>query len=424
MVSYLAQRIANVLLRGLAMVSRFALLFVLAKLLEPTEVGLFGLFFATVSFSVLVVGGDFYSYSQRELISLPRERWSFVLQHQALAIGILYFLLIPPQLLLFKFDLLPSRFLLWFFPLLVTEHLAQEINRLLVAMQRPLIASAVFFLRVGVWVWILLPIMWLTPELQSLEAVLVAWMVGSLTAVMIGLIIILREVAPWRRWPVDSAWVKRGFAVGLMFLIATISFKALFTVDRYAVEYLAGPELLGVYVLYAGIAMTVINVLESAVFTFLFPRMISAYRQKDSEGYKGAIRELLWSTIVVSLILISMLVLLAPFVLQWVGRSVYLEQYPMLSLLLAVSFVYALGMIPHYGLYAKGLDRPIVVAHVSSLFVFTVVTLVIAPFARFESVACGLLAAFIWMGSIKLIYYRKSALLPVEIEDAYDGGKA
>jgi len=96
MLKYLWLRVLNVSLRVLAMGSKFVLLIGLAKLLEPAEIGLFGLFAATVSFSMLVIGGDYYTYSQRELMSLPRERWSFVLQHQLLATGLLYIFLLPP----------------------------------------------------------------------------------------------------------------------------------------------------------------------------------------------------------------------------------------------------------------------------------------------------------------------------------------
>lgn len=42
------ERLLNLVLRGTTLVSKFALLFVLAKFLEPLEVGLYGLFSATI----------------------------------------------------------------------------------------------------------------------------------------------------------------------------------------------------------------------------------------------------------------------------------------------------------------------------------------------------------------------------------------
>lgn len=407
MISTLAPRIANMAMRALAMGSRFALVFVMAKLLEPANVGIFGLFLATVSFSVLLIGGDYYTYAQRELMSVPRERWSFVLQHHALASGLLYVVLLPPQLLLFWFDLLPANMLAWFFLLLVVEHLAQEINRLLVAMQRPLAASWVLFIRVGAWVWVLVPIMWLVPAAQTLEAVFLAWLLGGALAVVMGARIIWGAVAPWRRWPLDTAWLKQGFGVGLLFLAATLCFKALTTVDRYVVGLLAGPDLLGVYVLYVWFAMTVVTFLDPAVFSFIYPRIVGTYRRGKIAEYRRTMKELAWSSIGLSVALAVVIAALAPAVLQWIERPIYAEHLSVLWLLLVMAVVYATGMVPHYGLYARGADRGIVVAHVSAPLVFVTTVLALASHAPFEAAACGLLAAFSWIGCVKFLWYRR-----------------
>ncbi len=64
MLQYLAPRLANVGLRALYMGSKFALVIVMARLFELTEIGLYGLLVAAAAFSMLVIRGDFYSYSQ------------------------------------------------------------------------------------------------------------------------------------------------------------------------------------------------------------------------------------------------------------------------------------------------------------------------------------------------------------------------
>ena len=76
--------------------------------------------------------------------------------------------------------------------------------------------------------------------------------------------------------------------------------------------------------------------------------------------------------------------------------------------------IYTAGMIPHYGLYARGADRSIVVAHISSLGVFILATALLAREAPLEAAAYGLIAAFGWMGGLKLVQYRRlrSGLTP------------
>ena len=410
MAKLLAERVLNVALRSLALGSRFALIFVMAKLLEPADVGSFGLMLATVSFSMLMIGGDFYTYSQRELLSLPKERWSFVLQHQMIATGMLYVVLLPAQMVIFWFGLLSYTVLFWFFALLVVEHIGQEINRLLVAMQRPIVASGVLFVRMAAWVWIILPLMWLSPDPARLETVYLAWLLGGVVAMVLGVIVIRSEITPWKSWKLDWQWMRQGFKIGIVFLFGTLCFKALFTADRYLVEYFVGAEWLGAYVLYVGMALVAVNFLDPAVFSFLYPRMVAAYRQGDMPRYKMYLREMSWSAIGVSLILALGIVILSPWVLGWLDREIYLEHISVLWILLAVAVIYAAGMIPHYGLYAQGRDKAIVVAHITSVLVFAMSAYLFSKIDIYTAVPLALLVAFSWMGLYKYLAYRSTKL--------------
>lgn len=402
---YLAPRIANIGLRVLALGSKFVLVIFLAKLLEPAELGIYGLFVATVGFSVLVIGGDYYTYSQRELLSNSRARWSFILQHHVVAMLVLYIVLLPAQLLIFYFNLLPKHLAIWFFILLIGEHLSQEINRLLIAMQRPLLASVVFFIRSGAWGFVLFPIMWLYKQFRTIEIVFALWTIGCITAILCGGILVWRESRPWKYWKLDTAWLKRGFSVGVTYLAATVCFKALLTVDRYTIELFAGADFLGVYVIYIGMAMTVVNILDPAVFSFLYPPLVRAYREGDYSVYRKLMRELTFSAVGLSFIIAVMIALLAPYVFEWISRPIYAEHLPILWLLLSMMMIYAVGMVPHYGLYAKGADKVIVFAHISSLMVFGAVIIALAKAMPFAATACALIAAFSWMGMVKYCCY-------------------
>jgi O-antigen/teichoic acid export membrane protein len=409
MLSRLAPRLTNMLLRSLSTGSKFALVVVLAKLLEPSEVGLYGLFVATVGFSMLVIGGEYYTYSQRELLTEGKSRWSFVLQHQTLATAFLYAVLLPSQLLIFLLDLVPRQLIMWFFALLVTEHIAQEINRLLIAMHRQLLSSIVLFVRTGAWVWGILPIMWLYPVYRKLEAVLAAWLISCIFAIVIGAMIVWQEVRPWKRWPINWRWLKKGFKVGLLLLIATMCFRALQTFDRYAVEALAGPEFLGVYVLYIGMAMAVVSALDPSVVSFLYPKLVSAHRQGKPLLYRKLMRELAWSSLIVSLLVAATISILAPWVMDWIGKPLYAQNLHVLWLLLVMTTIYAVGMVPHYGLYAHSADKVIVFAHISSLVVFGMTLLASSPLYPREATAISLIAALAWMGLYKYWRYRDIA---------------
>jgi len=147
MSSHRLTRLANIALRGMTLGSKFVLIFILAKLLEPAEVGLYGLLTATIAYVMMAVGFDFYSYATRELINTDRKDWLALLRDQGVFFGITYAAVLPLCFLIFWFDFLPWTLAMWFFPLLVLEHIAQEFNRLLIAISEPLWASIVLFLR-------------------------------------------------------------------------------------------------------------------------------------------------------------------------------------------------------------------------------------------------------------------------------------
>lgn len=397
------------------------LVLALAKLLDPASLGLYGLIAASVSFSMLFIGADYYTYSQRELLGVAKEKWSFVIQHQIIAQSVLYLVLIPFTLLIFLFEFLPVSYLGWFLALLVLEHIAQEINRLLVVMHKQLTASWILFLRSGVWVWVALPLMWLDGSFRNIVTVLAAWLVGVILAIISGAYLIYKEIPFWRRWPIEKAWITKGFKVGGAFLIATLCFKGLLTFDRYAVETLAGTEQLGVYVFYIGLVMGLMAFLDPAVFSFLYPRLVQAKLQEDESRYKNTMRELMISTLVVSVVLSLTSFLATPFIIDWIDKPIYQEHLGVLHILILAGFVYAIGHIPHYGLYAGKNDRWIISAHVASLGIFAISLSLLSNMPELYAVAYALLIAFSALAAIKQLGYTmtrkissQSTLLPKE----------
>lgn len=395
--------------------SRLLLIFALAKLLQPAELGLFGLMLATVSFSVLVVGADYYTYSHRELLARPPEQWSFVIQHQIKAQIILYCLLLPALLFIFLFGFLEWQYALWFFVLLIAEHISQEINRLLVVMNKQLIASWVLFIRLGSWVFVIVPMMYFLPEMRKLPVLYMAWLFGSLVAILFGIFVIRRALPTWDKNIIDLKWLRKGFKVGGAFLLATLCYKGLFTFDRYAVEAISSTEVLGVYVFYIGLVVGAFAFLDPAVFSFIYPRMLQSYQMQDKEKYQKAYKELIISTVSISSLLSIVIWTVAPYIIDWIDKPIYIEYLDSFKILIAVGFIFALGHIPHYALYAMRGDRWIILAHISSLMIFFFIIWVFQSENGIHTVGIALLAAFSWMFLIKMMGYiytkQHSALL-------------
>lgn len=397
--------LTNIALRGLALGSRFVLLFFLARLLPPAEVGLYGLMAATVGYGIMALGLDFYTFATRELLSRERQAWAALIRDQGVVYGIVYVVELPLFLLLFYLDVLPWSMVGWFFILLVSEHLGQEINRLLIAIGRPLMANLVLFIRTGIWAWGVLVLMLLRSESRDLDVVFGAWAIGGIGAILLG-IFGLKDLR-WRQRlrRVNWYWIRSGIWVASTFLVATLCLRGIFTLDRFIVQSSAGLDLLGVYTFYIGMAMAATAFLDAGVFAFLYPRVVAAYRAGEFVEFCLQMRRLWRRTAGTATVLLASAAIVSRPVLTLLDRPIYIEELPVLWVLLLAVALYALGMVPHYGLYAFGRDRAIMTSHVAGLGMFLVVAIGAVQVWPLAGVAVGLVCGLGLILLIKLWQY-------------------
>jgi O-antigen/teichoic acid export membrane protein len=387
-------QLSNIAVRGLTLVSKFLLIFFLAHFLEPAELGVYGLLAATVGYSIYLLGFDFYTYSTRELLKRERQDWGALLKAQGALTLILYAMFLPLLSFVFINDLLPMSVFGWFFVLLILEHLNQELGRLLVAVSEQLCASLVLFLRSGVWAVVVTGLMFYKPQMRDLDVVFGAWALGGLAALMLGIFRVRRmKLSGWRQ-KIDWAWIIKGLKVALALLIATLALRGVLTLDRYWFQELAGLQVLGAYVLFMGVSMALMSFLDAGIFVFIYPRLITAYQQKDAVGFRRGTLKLLLQTVGVSAAFMLIALLAISPLLVWLDKPLYSEQQGLFIWILLATGLYAISMVPHYGLYAQGRDRPIIYSHIASLIIFILATWNFAQYWAHLAVPLGLCVSF------------------------------
>lgn len=372
----------NVGLRGITLISKFILLFFLAKYLEPDKVGLYGLFTATISYAFYFLGFEFYTFSNREIVKNSRTNWAPLLKSQAVFMTFMYIILVPFLVLIFTFKLLPFEIAGYFFVLLVLEHLSQEFNRIFVAMTKPLLASLILFIRSGLWVYFLVSAMYWTTDFHDLKYVFQFWIFGSFAACLASAMYIYSLKLPGWSLAVDKTWIKRGCLKAAPFFLASAAIRGIFTIDRYWFESLTDLKTVGAYVLFMSLSNALISFLDSGVFVFAYPQLIKAHENKAMGEFHLKMKKLL--KLVFGLLVVSSLLIYfgtTP-LLQILGKPHYIEfQWILPSLLLATS-IFCLGLIPQYGLYAQEKDRHIIISNVISFLVFIIITGFLSQFVK------------------------------------------
>jgi len=400
-------RLSNLGLRGTTLVSKFLLIFMLARFLEPAELGLYGLLTVTISYSLYLLGFDFYIFTTREILKAEPSRRGRLLKSQVALSLTLYAIFLPLTIVLFGLELLPWWLLPWFMALLVLEHITQELNRLLVALQRQLVASWVLFFRAGAWCLAVVGIMFLNESSQELTTVLIGWIAGSSIGMVIGVAVLWQiPMGGWLK-AVDWVWLKKGLKIALPMLVATLALRGIYTLDRYWFEALAGLDVLGAYVLFIGMCTALLGFMDAGVFTFLYPAMISAHTNNNAGEFRKKFRQLALQTVALTGLFSICAWLVVHPLLQWLDKPLYLERIDLFGWLLLATGLFVVGMIPHYGLYARGKDKALIVAHIAGFLVFLASTAALAPVVAELAVPFGLTAAFLFMLAWKSFqFYR------------------
>ncbi len=406
-------RLCNIGLRGLTLATKFALLLVLAIYLDPADVGIYGLFTASLGWLVYLVGWDFYAFSVREIAGSGKDLLSASIANQAALYFATYIPIVIFIMLAYEYEAKYTEYALVFIALFVCEHLGLELGRIFVAIGRPLLASFILFLRGGAWCIALVAVLALAPAYRELNVVLWFWLGGSASAVLLGCLALHRLMGGTVfQGSIDWRWTLTGLKVALPLMLASLSIRGIFVADRMWVESIAGIDILGAYVFYIGIATVIISFIDAAVVDFSYPKLVYAVKNGDVPSYLREMR-MVWLG-VATLTIISGLVCWAFLwnVGEWLSRPVYQQNRFLVPYLILCIVLYGFSTIPHLALYAHRRDGSIVASQIATFLCFVGLLLILPSSMGMMSVVLAMLVAFglmlLWKG---VAAYRQGLLI-------------
>ncbi|MFD2229727.1 lipopolysaccharide biosynthesis protein [Alkalimarinus sediminis] len=400
-------RLFNIVLRGITLASKFALLLVLAKYLEPSSVGLYGLIVVTVAYGMYPLGFEFYTYSTREVIKANVDVKGQYLKSQIAFHGWLYLLITPLFILIFYCELLPWYVAPWFFVLLITEHSNQELMRMLVAIQKPLMATFVLFIRHGLWALIIAFLFVFVPETRSVEAVLIAWSISGILSFIVAMWQVKIAITKGWELPIDWVWIKRGIKIALPMFLGIMSLNFISTLDRYWFESLVGSDALGAYVFYMAITAAAVSFIDAGVFSFTYPAMVAAAGAEDRETFGLLLKKMFYQALFLSITFAFLIVVFIDFLLMLVGKPVYFEMKGLLYPLLVMMVIQVVSYVPNYALYTQNSDRAIITSNILSSMVFILSVSSLIIWNQMLAIPVALICVYLFLLVYRYISYRK-----------------
>lgn len=372
--------LSAVAIRALTLAAKFLLVLCMVKYFQPSELGLYGVITALVAYALFFLGLEFYNYTSRVLVGASDKETVLIIRDQFLLYGITFCLFFPVFLAFFYLKLVPFSLITWFFIIVIFEHASSELLRILIALARPYLANFTFFIRQGLWIYILLPIFYFYPEMRQFSLILIAWILGAVLSILIGFAPLYS--LPWNNiwlYPVRWKTMWQGLKISRPFLISAFCALSLLYIERFFVNYYCGIDAVGIYTFFSGLSITLHSLVNTGVAKMRLAQLVSAWKQNNIHlFYLESMHMLKYTVVFVALFSVVSLICIEPFI-SMLNKPVYLDKINIFYLLLAGAACRSIADVPLYTLYAQHSDKIILAINLSSFFILIVGNTILVP---------------------------------------------
>lgn len=377
----------------------------IAKKYGLHDLGVFSIFQAILITSVFLVGFEFYSYFNREVIrSFSEEDIFTYLNFHAIAIvGAVLFWLLPIYYTLKVF--LADELICVYLLIIFTEYINTEIYRYLISLKMPIHANLNLLIRNGLLGGVLLVITFLNLKIVFSE-IFYIWVILECFGLVHGSFLIFKKL-PSRKYKFVLSFkkLKDVFRTIVPMYVASFCIKGIEHIDKFLIDFFLGKDLLGVYSLFFSIASVVQIICYSAVVIEAFPELIERKNTADFEIKVAELRKSLiaWS-IGISVILAAVIYPL----LMYLNKSVYYDYIGIFIIMLISNIILSISWSFHYQLYVGGYENMVLKSSLLQFFVLTLLLIVAIPYYGLTGAVLSVLMATL-IGCFAKQYFVKVA---------------
>lgn len=402
--NYLFTRGGNLALRLLSMGAKFLLVVVISKYLSLEQLGEYGIFVTTITLATFLLGYDFYTYSARQLI-YEEDKQLIYIRDQFLFYLVFYIVILPLFLSIFFVGLIEWKYLVYFYFILVFEHLSQELYRLFTSLSKSVFANFLFFIRTSIWVYYI-TVSWYFnfADGYGLDTVYSYWLIFSGLSVLLGFIKLSKiyDLTQLNQ-KIDWQWIKQGIRVSTAFFIGTIAYKVIEFSDRYMIDYFLGKDSVGIYTFYSNIA----NALQAIVFTMVimiyYPKMISLYKEQKFSEFKVLVKKFYLEILFYSLLMSGVIAIAIYPLIEFLGKTEFSLEINALWYLLMSILVLNISFVPHYILYVQEKDKIIRTITVLGAVINVILNIMFIPYFGIAGAAVATIISFVFILLIKKV---------------------
>lgn len=401
--------IINIILRGFTLLSKFILVFLLAKHLKVEDLGEYNLIVSISTIAIYIIGYEMHINQLRLFLKFKNIKLINKLIINQLYIH-LFFYSIVSILVYYYFCIIknyPYPLIFLIIILILCEAFSQELTRILVAYYNPLFANLVTFIRSGLWAIILSLLLIVSQLSLNLNGVLYFWIISSLLSCVIGYLYLTRSIIKIK-WEKPSLFlIKYNLKKNIIFFFSTI-FTVLVTYgDRVILDYYHGSSQVGIYSFFTNITSAISTFIYAGSISIYLPYVIKLYQNRQYDGYKKQLLKMQFNSISIFFIFsIIVFILLRP-ILYFLDKVTFSNESSIIFYLLLSLLINIITQYFHYQLYAQEADKKILIIHLISLLLFLGVSFIFVPLYGIKGTVFSNIFYTVVVFILKIYYVNK-----------------
>lgn len=374
--AFILLKIFNVFLRIGGVGSKFIIITLMSKYFDVDVFGNYGLITSLITILIFVLGFDFYNFSIRDILNTKDKQEivnKVVVTFILYGLTYLFFILVGSLIFCNISYIKPHLFLIIF--LVITEHLSQEIYRLLIGFKKVLLANILLFFRTVSWSLIII-FFYYNNYLITVDKIFKLWLLANtLTIVYVFFLSIIKSYREIIKVSLRLNWVKKGLRICSVFFLATISLKFMEYANRFIVDYFLGEKIAGIFLFYSNISILITVYINTIVISFELPELI---KLADSQEIHKLLRKFKKSLLVHTLISSLFIFIIIKPLLIWQNKVEFETYLPLIYFLILGVGLMNYSLMYHFKLYIyhkdKALLKSIIVSSILSLLLTIVFT--------------------------------------------------
>ena len=398
----------SLLLRLMSLAGKLALSLFMGKFFALSELGSYGLAFGAVMLAIVVFGFRVDYIVSREILGMEIEKQrrvgtevallflgSFVFAAPFVLAGLVVFAEGEDFLLLVLIYLLCG-----------VEAYANFLYTVTIALKRPALANALFFVRAGLWTIPAMGISYFDPAHRTVEFVIGCWLAGVTLSVAINMWLMRRQLIRLPR--LGDFRLRRVLPLcraALLVWIGSVAITMGGYLDRFVLASFLTLDDVGVATFYTSFTAAALTLVQSATTSVTFPVLIEHYDAGRTEAYRGELRRTALMAAGTALVISIALAAVMPLFGKISGKPELEAAYPVFILLLVGTLVRTHAETLYYGLFVQRQHRAIWLGNIMFLAA-SLVSSVVFIWA-FGLVGLGVSAI---LSAIVILVWRSSAL--------------